>query len=243
MSSNGFIKLHRKLLDCSVFQNEKLLKVWIWCLLSANHTDKQVIMGNTIANLEAGQFIFGRKTAAEANNLSESTFYRMMNLLKDLGMISLCANNKWTVATVENWRLYQCEEQNVEQQRGVKLDNKRTAETVGNQGVERYGESKSEQQMDTNNNIYNIYKKDSPTKQKKPDRKVIPPTLDMVSDYCTERSNGINPQYFIDYYSARDWYIGKTKMKDWQAAVRTWENNNKQRNKEPISAEVKKYDI
>lgn len=61
-----------------------------------------------------------------------------------------------------------------------------------------------------------------PTKPKKP----IPPTIEEVAAYCQERANGVNPQKFIDHYAARGWMIGKNKMKDWEAAVRTWESND-----------------
>lgn len=54
-----------------------------------------------------------------------------------------------------------------------------------------------------------------------------PPSLDEVTQYCLERKNGINPQTFIDFYEAKGWMIGKEKMKDWKAAIRTWEARNK----------------
>lgn len=53
----------------------------------------------------------------------------------------------------------------------------------------------------------------------------VPPTIEVVSAYCTERGNGINAQQFIDFYAARGWMSGKSKIKDWQACVRTWEKN------------------
>lgn len=53
-----------------------------------------------------------------------------------------------------------------------------------------------------------------------------PPTVEDVRAYCEERQNGVDAQHFIDYYQARNWMLGKTKMKDWKAAVRTWERNN-----------------
>lgn len=59
------------------------------------------------------------------------------------------------------------------------------------------------------------------------ERNIIPPTFDMVKRYCDERRNGIDPQSFIDHYTARDW-IPKgynRRMSDWQAAIRTWEKN------------------
>ena len=54
-------------------------------------------------------------------------------------------------------------------------------------------------------------------------RGFTPPSIDEVSAYCTERNNGIDPQHFVDFYEAKGWMVGKNKMKDWKAAVRTWE--------------------
>lgn len=68
-------------------------------------------------------------------------------------------------------------------------------------------------------------KESKPKKEAKPKKEsaTIPPTVDMVVAYCKKRNNGIDAQRFIDFYEARGWMIGKTKMKDWQAAIRTWE--------------------
>ena len=52
------------------------------------------------------------------------------------------------------------------------------------------------------------------------------PTLEEVQAYCVERGNGVDPQRFVDYYSSNGWKVGKNPMKDWKAAVRTWERNN-----------------
>lgn len=53
----------------------------------------------------------------------------------------------------------------------------------------------------------------------------IKPTLEEVQAYCDERNNNVDAQRFIDYYSSNGWRVGKNPMKDWKAAVRTWENN------------------
>jgi hypothetical protein len=67
----------------------------------------------------------------------------------------------------------------------------------------------------------------SPIKNKKNIIREIPPKLEDVKSYCSERNNGINPEQFFDYYESRGWMIGKNKMKDFRAAIRTWERNNK----------------
>ena len=55
----------------------------------------------------------------------------------------------------------------------------------------------------------------------------VPPTVEEVRAYCDERKNGIDPQSFIDFYTAKGWKIGSNGMKDWRAAVRNWESRRK----------------
>lgn len=71
-------------------------------------------------------------------------------------------------------------------------------------------------------------KKPKPQKQ---ERNIIPPSLEMVQAYCQSRNNGINAQGFIDFYDSKGWVIGKSKMKDWQATIRTWERHQGERSK------------
>jgi hypothetical protein len=54
----------------------------------------------------------------------------------------------------------------------------------------------------------------------------VPPTLEQVQDYCRERHNGVDAQRFVDFYESKGWMVGKNKMKDWKACVRTWEKNS-----------------
>ena len=54
------------------------------------------------------------------------------------------------------------------------------------------------------------------------------PSLEEVRAYCLERNNGINPESFIDYYTANGWKVGRNPMRDWRAAVRQWEQRRKE---------------
>nr|DAE46935.1 MAG TPA: hypothetical protein [Ackermannviridae sp.] len=60
----------------------------------------------------------------------------------------------------------------------------------------------------------------------------VPPTPQEVDAYCQQRQNGIDGSEFCDFYASKGWMIGKSKMKDWRAAVRTWE---KSRQKQPAA--------
>lgn len=73
--------------------------------------------------------------------------------------------------------------------------------------------------------------KEKENKKKDSPKRFVPPSLDEVQAYCTERRNGIDAEAFIDFYTSKNWYVGKTKMTDWKAAVRTWESRNRKQTK------------
>ena len=68
-------------------------------------------------------------------------------------------------------------------------------------------------------------KKSCAKKEKKVAAQFQKPTLEEVTEYCAERGNVIDPEKWLDYYTANGWRVGKNPMKDWKAAVRTWERN------------------
>lgn len=73
------------------------------------------------------------------------------------------------------------------------------------------------------------------------------PTIEEIKQYCDERNNSINAEAFYDFYESKDWYVGKNKMKDWKACVRTWEKRNETKPKKKSIDEVfeevrKKYE-
>lgn len=58
------------------------------------------------------------------------------------------------------------------------------------------------------------------------EKRFVKPTPDEVQAYCDERGNGYSGQHFCDYYESKGWKIGNSPMKDWKAAVRTWEQRD-----------------
>ena len=79
----------------------------------------------------------------------------------------------------------------------------------------------------TNNNKVLIEQSTKSIKEKidKREKHFVPPSVEEVRAYCLERNNQINPETFVDFYTAKGWMVGKNKMKDWKAAVRTWEKD------------------
>ena len=60
----------------------------------------------------------------------------------------------------------------------------------------------------------------------KPQKRFAKPTLEDVKAYCQERGNNVDPEKWFNYYESNGWKVGKNPMKDWKAAVRTWERSD-----------------
>lgn len=80
---------------------------------------------------------------------------------------------------------------------------------------------------------------DGKKKEKKNSGRFIPPTVEDIHAYCLDRGNGINAQSFVDFYESKGWKVGNSPMKDWRAAVRTWEQRNGFDSKKKPAPEVK----
>lgn len=108
--------MYRSITDSQVFNNPDLLRVWVWCLTKATHCDYQQVVGMQIVELKKGQFVYGRKQASKELGISESKFRNLMIMLEKLGNITRKPTNKFTIATVVNWEVYQDDEQLINQQ-------------------------------------------------------------------------------------------------------------------------------
>lgn len=81
----------------------------------------------------------------------------------------------------------------------------------------------TESKTDANKNV-NVNVNENVNDKEKTKREVFSkPTVEDIDSYCHERNNHVDPQKFYDFYESKGWMVGKNKMKDWKAAVRTWE--------------------
>lgn len=107
-------------------------------------------------------------------------------------------------------------------------------------GRPRKEKSNDDESKDIENNEQKVDSWDNTVlKEKKKSKRFVPPTAEEVNAYCRERKNNIDGQYFVDFYTSKGWKIGSQSMKDWRAAVRTWERNNKFRNNDREKEEAK----
>lgn len=123
---DGFIRIHRKMLDNPiVFKDSDHVAVWIWLLLQADkQAGKSVIFKNEKIILKPGQILTTRKEIAEALNISENKVYRTTKLFESEQQIEQQKSNRNTLITLLKWSEYQKSEQQIKQQ----IDNKRTTD-------------------------------------------------------------------------------------------------------------------
>lgn len=192
--NRGYIKLFRKIDNWEWYTEPNTIRMFLHCLIKANHTDK-MWHGITI---HAGSFVTSRAILAKELGISERQVRTAIKHLKSTNEVTNKSTNHYSIITVNNWHLYQTNDQQNDRQ--------------------------EVQQMTTTNNIYknNIVEIN---------KKFTIPTIEEIQNYCLERKNNINAEYFYNYYESKGWLVGKSKMKDYKAAIRTWEQNQQKYNK------------
>ena len=211
---SGWICLHRKLLDWEWYSDHNAKILFIHCLLRANHSDTKW-KGQAV---KRGQFITSLESLSKETGLTISQVRTSIKKLKSTSEIAEKSQARSRVITVIAYDTYQDNRKQIDSEiAGSSQDNR------------------SEIATDNNDNNDNNEKKNKA-------KRFTPPTVDEVAAYCRQRNNGIDPQKFVDHYKTNDWKRGNTKIKDWQACVRTWEkrSNNEQPRQRPMLSDIMK---
>ena len=209
-----YIKLSRKILEWEWWDDINTCRLFIYCLLKANWKDGR-FKGMVIPK---GSFVSSIPKMSDETSLTIREIRTAISHLKSTGEVTCKSYAKYTVFTVKNY----CEYQQSDLQNDRQATGKRHSNDMLTTTIEEYKEGNN--------------KKEEPKGSKK---KFIPPTVDDVRAYCQERNNKVDPQKFVDFYSCKGWMVGKNHMKDWKAAVRTWEKSSRQSREAPAQ---KKYD-
>jgi hypothetical protein len=139
----GYVKLWRVSLEKPIFQKPELWQFATWCLMKATHKKRTQLVGFQQVELEPGQFIFGRDSAAEQLLSTPQKIRTCVKILSNLEFITIKSTNKYSVITIINWRIYQPEENNS------------TSNLTTNQPA-------TNQQITTNKNVKNVKNNNNP---------------------------------------------------------------------------------
>ena len=204
--SAGFILLHRQITDWEWYQNPNTFRVFLHILLKANYTDGR-FEGKEI---KRGELVTSLPSLAEQTRLSIRQVRVALDHLILTGELTSKAYSKYRVITVVNYDKYQ----NNDRQDDSQMTGKRQADDRQMTG--------KRQQYNKDNNV----KKE----QRNNHQIFIIPTVDDIEAYCEEKGiYGFDAQRFVDHYTSNGWMIGRNRMKDWRAAIRTWLRNDDER--------------
>ena len=233
---DGWVKLHRKIIVSDIYQMPPLyLRVFLRLLIEANHQD------NEIPYREKGQSVVGKKLIKRGERLTSvrdickwvawyergclkepnpKTIQNILDWLEENNMIEIYGakgNRKETLYTIVNYDTYQDKDSD-------KVTEKKQ---LGNSL-----ETEKQQSLETNKNVKNDKNEKNINKEKENPKaksiRFVPPSLEEVEAYCKSRNNKVDAGQFIDFYESKGWMVGKNKMKDWKASVRTWEKRDSQ---------------
>lgn len=155
--AEGYIKLHRQLLDSYQFSNPNNLKIWIWMLLKANYVPKtvsiKVSQGYTDVLVQRGQFVFGRHKAALELDLDDNMIYRSLKKFELDGSICIKSNNQYSIITICKYDDYNKKEEQDEQP----VNSQRTAseQPVGTTKKDKKGKEGKEEDIYSDFSFFN----------------------------------------------------------------------------------------
>ena len=193
----GFIKLHRSLLEWEWHDDPTTGWLFVNLILMANFSPSEW-KGRKI---ERGQLVTGRKALSVQTGLSEQMIRTSLNHLKNTGEITIKSTNKFSLITVVNYEKFQSDA------------DEPTSNLTSNQPA-------------TNQQLTTTEEEKEERERKKVRKRFSPPSVDEVSAYCQERGNTVDAQTFCNFYASKGWRVGSQPMRDWKAAVRTWEKRD-----------------
>lgn len=201
---NGFVVLHRSLLKWGWHSDPATGWLFINLILLASHTPTEW----RGIKLDRGQLITGRKSLSEQTGLSERQIRTALEHLKTTGEVTIKPTNKYSLITLVNYRKFQ-------DIHDASTSTSTSTSTSNRPATDHIVTKKPYEQIEQD--IMEVA--DAPPAKKK---RFTPPTVDEVKAYCAEIGSSINAEYFIDYYEATGWKVGRNPMRDWRATVRNW---------------------
>ena len=157
------------------------------------------------------------------------TIKQALSMFKELGLIEVLENGAIYMLDIQNFigkgsteadrqRLY--DRRISEERKQNKLTQSRNLEEICKKSTPEI-EIELEKDIEIEKEIHSSAKSTT-TKRKRFEK----PSISDIKQYCMERNNNVNAEQFYDHYESNGWKVGKNAMKDWKAAVRTWEKNN-----------------
>ena len=151
------------------------------------------------------------------------TVKQALSIFKDLGLIDVLENGAIYMLDIQNFIGKGSSEADRKREYRQRIETDRT--NVQTKVREISEKSPPEIELELKKEIKIEKEIDSSASTTTKRKRFEKPTLSEIEQYCIERKNNVNAEQFFDYYESNGWKVGKNSMKDWKAAVRTWERS------------------
>lgn len=151
------------------------------------------------------------------------TIKQALSIFKDLGLIDVLENGAIYMLDIQNFIGRGSSEADRKREYRQRIETDRT--NVHTKVREISEKSPPEIELELKKEIKIEKEIDSSASTTTKRKRFEKPTLSEIEQYCIERKNNVNAEQFFDYYESNGWKVGKNSMKDWKAAVRTWERS------------------
>ncbi len=171
------------------------------------------------------------------------TVKQALSIFKDLGLIDVLENGAIYMLDIQNFIGKGSSEADRKREYRQRIETDRTNVQTNLRQISEKSPPEIEIELEIEKKIEKEIDSSASTTTKR--KRFEKPTLSEIKQYCTERNNNVNAEHFFDYYESNGWKVGKNSMKDWKAAVRTWERseyrkpNSKKNSKEDAINVVK----
>lgn len=205
---NGWIKIHRQMLDWEWYQNNNVKVLFIHLLLLANHSEGKW-QGFII---KRGQVLTSNGHLAERLGLSIQQVRTALKKLEKTKEITIKSTNRNKIITIENYEKFQDEIIDINNQINNQITNKQQSNNNQITTIKKEKNKKNNEKEENTLLLYEKFKK---------------PSIEEIKDYISIKNYDVDAEWFYNYYEANGWKVGRNKMKSWKACLNTWNQKAK----------------
>ena len=214
--TNGWIKMHRKLLDNPMAKQPLYCHLWSIMLLLASHKKTEFIFNNKVWVLNPGEFVTGRKALSQKSGISESQVERILKYLKNEHQIECQVTNKFRIITIKNWDLYQSDVLD-DTTSTQQIDNRRTTNRQQKDTIKKVKKVKKVKNVKKNEYMEFVY---------------------LTDDEHSKLIEQFGEAGLEERIAALNYYIGSKgiKYKSHYHTILSWEHKNDRNNRQTVTS-------
>lgn len=247
---NGWIKISRHIVEMEGYFGEKFNRpmCWIDLLLLAEWQTEKVffIRGNKVI-VKRGQIAISIEDLSKRWKISKTTVQKRLQEFVRSERIIINRSNVVNIITINNYEKYQSEwgsmqngmqnegksgiQNSMQKLKETDLFSNSCSDSTMNNGTQNGTQTGMQNSTESGLPIKNIKNKeiiDMGVKGK--NTRFSPPTIEEIRLYVQEKGYTVDAERFVNFYESKGWYVGKNKMKNWHAAVATWQKSENERN-------------